>query len=81
MPKVNMKSKSKSMAERAGKRVHDSFVDLDIFGQPIALNFKGRETYKTCLGSFLTLFFYFIVFNFILIKGRVLRYNLDWDIK
>ena len=34
---------------------------LDIFGQPIGVNFRGEDTYKTKMGAFCTLSYYVLV--------------------
>ena len=38
----------------------------DIFGHKIGVNFRGKETFQTLVGSFFTLVFYtFVAINFV----------------
>lgn len=44
-------------------------VELDIFGHPIQLNYKGKTTYQTKFGAFFTLAtFVIIMINFVSIS-------------
>ena len=46
------------------QRLLEIFKDVDIFGHPIRINYKGSDTYKTKLGAFVTLLTYaLILFN------------------
>ena len=41
-------------------------VEQDMFGQPVTVNFKGSDVYKTKLGAFLSLATYsLIIFNLV----------------
>ena len=39
------------------------FVALDVYGKPVTVNYRGLDTYKTCLGALFTL----VVKSFLLI--------------
>ena len=46
------------------KKFGKKFVDLDIYGHPVGVHFKGSDTFKTKLGAFMTLVTYaLILFN------------------
>ena len=46
------------------KRFCKKFVDLDIYGHPVGVHFKGSNKFKTKLGTFMTLVTYaLILFN------------------
>ena len=46
------------------QRLLELFKDVDIFGHPIKINYRGSDTYKTKLGAFVTLLTYaLIIFN------------------
>jgi hypothetical protein len=52
-------------------RLMDFLVDLDFYGQPITINYKGSDSYKTKFGSFCSLCTYaLILFNLLsLLRG------------
>ena len=43
------------------QKLKASLLDLDIYGHPIAVNFKGQTSYKTWIGVFCTLSVYVLV--------------------
>ena len=43
------------------KKLRDIFVNQDIFGHSIGVQYKGDATFKTKLGAFVTLAIYTIV--------------------
>ncbi len=48
------------------QRFVDFLVDFDIFGQPIGVNYKGKDVFKTKIGALITLMVYIvIIFNFV----------------
>ena len=46
------------------QRLLEIFKDVDIFGHPIKINYRGNDTYKTKLGAFVTILtFALVMFN------------------
>ena len=43
---------------------------LDLFGEPIQLNLKGKTHQHTCLGAFVSLFIYVFLTFFILLNSQ-----------
>ena len=43
------------------KRLGKALVDLDIYGHPVGVHFKGGSTYKTKLGAFFTVATYILI--------------------
>ena len=41
--------------------IGELFKDSDIFGLPVTVNYRGRDTYKTKLGAFCSLFAYVLI--------------------
>ena len=41
-------------------KIYGKFLDLDMFGEQITLNIRGRQTYDTCCGVLFTLAILFI---------------------
>ena len=39
---------------------------LDVYGVPIRVNFRGDSTYKTLYGTFISLLFFIVVLTFAL---------------
>lgn len=52
-------------------RFIEYLVDKDIYGQPVTVNYKGSDSFKTSFGSFCSLLTYvLILFNFTtLVRG------------
>ena len=52
-------------------KLFNTIVDQDIFGQPIGVHYRGRDAFKTFLGSLCTLASYVLitVYFVTLIKG------------
>ena len=40
------------------------FVSFDVFGQPISINYRGRETFQTALGALVTLGLYVFLLTY-----------------
>ena len=48
------------------QRFVDFLVDFDIFGQPIGVNYKGKDVFKTKIGALVTLMAYTVIlFNLV----------------
>ena len=49
--------------------IKDVLLDLDIYGHPVSLNYKGSDMYKTWLGSACTMIVYLLVLNSCIVLG------------
>ena len=49
--------------------IDDYFVSLDMFGVPVAVNYRGRDTYKTRFGALLSLISIALVLTFAIRSG------------
>ena len=46
------------------RQIADFFVEKDIYGQPVTVNYRGRDAFKTKLGAFCSIVTYaLILFN------------------
>ena len=57
------------------KKEKKSFFDvtlLDIFGEPVQLNFEGRSTYTTKCGGIISILFFLEVLYLMAVKTRAL---------
>ena len=52
-----------------GSLVKESFESIDIFGNPVKLNFNGREKIKTIAGSLVTFVLIVVMLAYIVRKG------------
>ena len=53
------------------KKTRDSLLGLDLYGHPIAVNFRGQSTYQTWLGVTCSLLVYAIVFQSLITLSTV----------
>ena len=44
-----------------GNKVGNFLIEMDIYGAPIAVNYKGSDVYKTKLGAFSSLVTYVLI--------------------
>ena len=51
------------------QKLKELILDQDIYGHPISVNFKGKNTYNTWVGVLCTLMVYAIVFQSFLVLG------------
>ena len=57
---------------KAGRRVRDFILGLDIFGHPIGVHYRGSDTYKTWLGALCTFAVYVLMLvNIIQLSGAL----------
>ena len=42
-------------------KIKEFFIDQDIYGHAIGVHYRGRDAYKTCLGSLFTLATYVLM--------------------
>mmetsp|Transcript_28290 Transcript_28290/g.42845 ORF Transcript_28290/g.42845 Transcript_28290/m.42845 type:complete len:140 (+) Transcript_28290:161-580(+) len=72
----------RDMAVRKLKRAKKGFLSLirsfDKFGQPIALNYQGEETYKTMGGSCLTILMLLMLLSSVMKSLGNLFENREW---
>lgn len=62
------------------KGVADSIKDRDIYGQPIALNYKGDDTYKTVPGGLLSMVLLFLILAYAFLKGKFMVDKEEWSL-
>ena len=43
-------------------------VSLDVFGEPVTLNYRGESTYKTGIGAFFTVILRVFIFTYGLLE-------------
>ncbi|CDW91852.1 UNKNOWN [Stylonychia lemnae] len=74
-PKLANIKPRETRCENASRR----FKDFDQFGQVVQLTFKGEETFKTTLGSIISMMIILIIVSFGFFKGQNLinRVNMD----
>ncbi len=51
------------------KRLNDRLKKMDLFGLPIALNFKGSSVFQTKLGGLLSIYSVLLILAFAVVKG------------
>ena len=51
------------------EKLKEFLLDQDIYGHPISVHFKGKNTYNTWLGVFCTLIVYAVVFKSFIVLG------------
>lgn len=49
--------------QSAAAKLYDTVLSLDLFGNPISLNFKGKDSFRSCPGVLLTLFVYSVLLH------------------
>ena len=75
---INPKSK-KSKLVKGLKKTRAGCSDLlrnrDQFGQPVVLNFKGSDTYKTHIGGLLSMAYIALIVVFLVVKVKQMAAN------
>ena len=56
----------------------DIVKNRDIYGHPITLNYKGDDTYKTCVGGTLSMVLLFMVAVYTFLKGKYMIDMEEW---
>jgi hypothetical protein len=52
----------------------------DKFGQPVALNFEGNDTFQTVPGGIMSLFFSLMLFGYSFMRWQAMTGKHDWQI-
>ena len=52
----------------------------DEYGQPLALNFEGEETYKTIPGGIVSLMFLLLMASFAFVKAKSMYNVEEWTL-
>jgi hypothetical protein len=63
----------------AGKLI-TAVRNQDRFGQSVALNFEGNETYRTVPGGILSMLFLLIMFGYSVMRAESMINKRDWTI-
>ena len=58
------------------KFLSNAFRSIDTFGEPVAVNYRGKTKYQSKIGAFFTVLAYIIISFVIITKGRQL-FNKD----
>ena len=60
--------------------VTDSIKGRDIYGQPISLNYKGDDTFKTVPGGLLSMLLLFLIIAYAFLKGKYMVDKEEWSL-
>lgn len=52
----------------------------DIYGHPVTLNYRGDDTYKTCIGGTLSMVLLFLVSAYTFLKGKYMIDIEEWQL-
>ncbi len=72
------KALQKKRIRRARKNLCHFIRSFDQFGQPIPLNYKGQDTFKTLPGSFLSMIDIVLLVVGLMRGVNNLIYNMEW---
>lgn len=79
--KVNLKKKGGFKFLRAGASGVASYLrSYDDYGQPIAFNYEGSDTFQTIPGALLSIIARCILLLYFLYRGRSLILNQNWNL-
>ena len=78
-----IKAKSKPVPQRAGlfSSLYDSLKSHDEFGQGIAINYQGNETFQTLPGALLSLVSKVMLVIYVFYKGKSLVLDQAWSLE
>ena len=61
-------------------RFYDIIKSFDSFGQPLAFNYKGDQTYKTLPGAMVSIIVYIIIGTYFVYRAKAMISDDDWDL-
>ena len=64
----------------AGNGFYEYIRGQDMFGQPVLLNYKGDDTFKTLIGGIITIGITLIIVAYTLLKFKYMIVHFDWNI-
>ena len=67
--------------KKTKKGISNCLRERDSFGQPVVLNYKGSDTFKTHIGGVLSLVYTAFILGFLVIKGQNIMRNDNLEIE
>jgi len=58
----------------------DFIKGKDLYGQPVSLNYKGEDTYKTCPGGCLSIAVLVTLFCYAVLKFKYMMLKEEWQL-
>ena len=78
--KLSKRSNIFDRFKNSGSNLLNFIRNMDNYGVPVKLNFKGKDSYQTLPGGILSLILLLLMATFTAIKGKRLLMKEDWII-
>ena len=69
-----------TFSSKVGKNMGSTLKGLDIYGQPVNLNYKGEDTFKTTPGGCLSIVYFLWLLAYFFMKLKYMLSKVDWKI-
>ena len=70
MINTKQSNKRQNIFKSSANKTMEFITNRDMFGQPVSLNYKGQDTYKTIPGGLLSLLILFVLIMYTVLKTK-----------